>query len=124
MRHNVIEASFGNTVDFMSPINVPSRYTRADGIAVIILMRSDVADAPRWGLRTPYGRVLNIGTNNDGYTKEGITFPSSEAQGALARLVLLLTHVYVNKMNVSSADDVMLRSVTCTFWGIEVKQAI
>ena len=108
----------------MSTIKMPSRYTRADGIAVVILMRSNVANVPRWAPRTPYGRILNIGTNNDGYTKEGITFPSSEAQGTLARLVLLLTHVPVNDISLSSAGDVMLRSITRMFCGLEVEQAI
>jgi len=63
------------------------RYTRADGIAMLVLRRSDVTTAPRWAARDPYARVVNIGTNNDGHTKEGITFPSSDAQGQLARQV-------------------------------------
>lgn len=41
-------------------------------------------------MREPYAQVVNIGTNNDGHTKEGITFPSAEAQGQLARQVNLL----------------------------------
>ena len=61
------------------------RYTRADGIAMLILRRSDVMSTPRWAAREPYAQVVNIGTNNDGHTKEGITFPSSHAQGSLAR---------------------------------------
>ena len=60
-------------------------YTRADGIAMLILRRSDVMSTPRWAAREPYAQVVNIGTNNDGHTKEGITFPSSHAQGSLAR---------------------------------------
>ena len=64
------------------------RYTRADGIAILILRRSGLA-SPRWSVREPYAQVVNIGTNNDGHTKEGITFPSAEAQGQLARQVIL-----------------------------------
>ncbi len=54
---------------------------------MLVLRRSDVAATPRWAARDPYARVVNIGTNNDGHTKEGITFPSSDAQGQLARQV-------------------------------------
>lgn len=63
------------------------RYTRADGIAMLVLRRSDITCTPRWSVREPYAQVINIGTNNDGHTKEGITFPSADAQGELARQV-------------------------------------
>lgn len=70
------------------------RYTRADGIAMLILKRSSLTTIPRWTAKEPYAQIVNIGTNNDGHTKEGITFPSATAQGALARQVvhLLLLH--------------------------------
>ena len=37
-----------------------------------------------WAARPPYAAVLGAGTNNDGHTREGITFPSAAAQAALA----------------------------------------
>ena len=58
-------------------------YARAEGVASVILRRSDVADTPTIIPRDPYAHVLGIGTNNDGHTEQGITFPSGEAQKAL-----------------------------------------
>ena len=38
-----------------------------------------------WTLpRAPYAQIVGIGANNDGYTEQGITFPSSQAQAELA----------------------------------------
>lgn len=62
---------------------------RSEGIAAIVLKRSDLATAPRWAAISPYCTILNAAINNDGYTKEGITFPSKHAQMALEKQVLL-----------------------------------
>jgi hypothetical protein len=48
-------------------------------------LREDPASAAAWSPRAPYARVLACATNNDGHTKEGITFPSGAAQQALAK---------------------------------------
>lgn len=37
--------------------------------------------------RTPYAQIVGIGTNNDGFTDKGITFPSGEAQRELGTSV-------------------------------------
>ena len=68
-------------------------YARAEGVASVILRRSDVADVPTIIPREPYARVLGIGTNNDGHTEQGITFPSGEAQKALGTAVRFKTHI-------------------------------
>ena len=52
-----------------------------------MLVRTGLADVPRFAALSPYTTVLNAGTNNDGWTKEGITFPNQEAQKALERRV-------------------------------------
>lgn len=62
-------------------------YARAEGVASIILRRSDVFDTPVVIPREPYARVLGIGTNNDGHTEQGITFPSGPAQQELGTAV-------------------------------------
>ena len=63
-------------------------YARAEGIAAIILRRSDVALTTPWlAPRPPYARILAAGTNNDGHTEQGITFPSGDAQRALGAAV-------------------------------------
>ena len=67
-------------------------YARAEGVASVILRRSDVFDSPTVIPREPYARVLGIGTNNDGHTEQGITFPSGAAQtelGAAVRALLV-----------------------------------
>lgn len=61
------------------------RYVRSEGIAAVVLKRSDLLDVPRWAAVNPYCTVLNCGINNDGFTKEGITFPSKNAQLALEK---------------------------------------
>jgi fatty acid synthase, animal type len=58
-------------------------YARAEGVACIILKRSDVVDVPWIMPRDPYCSIIGIGTNNDGHTEQGITFPSGEAQHQL-----------------------------------------
>lgn len=62
-------------------------YARAEGVASVILRRSDVFDTPTVIPREPYARVLGIGTNNDGHTEQGITFPSGAAQQELGTAV-------------------------------------
>ena len=63
-------------------------YARAEGIAAIVLRRSDVAPTTPWlAPRPPYARILAAGTNNDGHTEQGITFPSGDAQRALGAAV-------------------------------------
>ena len=57
-----------------------------------MLKRHNLADVPRWAAVSPYCTVLNIGINNDGFTKEGITFPSRHAQLALEKQVWSLLH--------------------------------
>ena len=37
--------------------------------------------------RSPYAQIVGIGTNNDGFTDKGITFPSGEAQRELGTSV-------------------------------------
>jgi acyl transferase domain-containing protein len=63
------------------------RYVRSEGVAAIVLKRSDLIDTPRWANVSPYCTIKNIGINNDGFTKEGITFPSKHAQLALEQQV-------------------------------------
>lgn len=63
-------------------------YARSDGIAIVVLRRTGLNDIPTWASRHPYAQVLACATNNDGHTKEGITFPSGPAQKALAQEVL------------------------------------
>jgi hypothetical protein len=58
----------------------------------VVLRRTGLNDIPAWASRHPYARVLACATNNDGHTKEGITFPSGPAQKALAQEVLPLAH--------------------------------
>ena len=54
----------------------------------MVLRRTGLNDISAWAPRHPYAHVLACGTNNDGHTKEGITFPSGPAQKALAQEVL------------------------------------
>ena len=59
-------------------------YARAEGIAAVILRRSDVAAMTPWVLRrAPAATIMGMGTNNDGHTEKGITFPSGAAQREL-----------------------------------------
>ena len=63
-------------------------YARSDGIAIVVLRKAGLgAEIGTWAARAPYARVLACATNNDGHTKEGITFPSGPAQRALAQEV-------------------------------------
>ena len=63
-------------------------YARSDGIAIVVLRKAGMgAEIGTWAARSPYARVLACATNNDGHTKEGITFPSGPAQRALAQEV-------------------------------------
>ncbi|KAK9904717.1 hypothetical protein WJX75_001194 [Coccomyxa subellipsoidea] len=68
-------------------------YARAEGVASIILRRSDVFDTPVVIPREPYARVMGIGTNNDGHTEQGITFPSGPAQQELGTAVCKATGI-------------------------------
>ena len=65
----------------------PGTRHRSDGVAAVVLRRADFIDpaVPAWCPRLPYARALACATNNDGFTKEGITFPSGPAQQALAQ---------------------------------------
>ncbi|MDX2344590.1 MAG: type I polyketide synthase, partial [Acidimicrobiia bacterium] len=53
-------------------------YVRADGVGVIVVTRSDLA-------KRTYATIVGSKTNNDGYTSQGITFPSGQAQVQLLR---------------------------------------
>ncbi|CAK0786732.1 hypothetical protein CVIRNUC_009946 [Coccomyxa viridis] len=65
-------------------------YARADGIAIVVLRKAGLKEQiGTWAARHPYGQVLACATNNDGHTKEGITFPSGPAQKALAQEVCI-----------------------------------
>ena len=67
-------------------------YARADGIAIVVLRKAGLQEQiGTWAARHPYAQVLACATNNDGHTKEGITFPSGPAQKALAQEVRLYT---------------------------------
>jgi fatty acid synthase, animal type len=61
-----------------------------DGDQVVILRRLGLSDVPSWVSKPPLATILGIGTNNDGYTRESITFPSGPAQAFLARQVTFL----------------------------------
>jgi hypothetical protein len=50
---------------------------------------------PQFAPVLPRGDILAIATNNDGRTKEGVTFPSGPAQRALAEVVLFLWDVLI-----------------------------
>ena len=56
-------------------------YARAEGIAAIVLDKHSLA-------RNVYASLLAARTNNDGYTQEGITYPSSAAQELLLAQVM------------------------------------
>ncbi len=63
-------------------------YARAEGVASVILRRADVAPATPWVLkRAPAATIVGMGTNNDGHTEQGITFPSGPAQQELGAAV-------------------------------------
>ena len=63
-------------------------YARAEGVAAVILRRADVAPATPWVLkRAPAATILGVGTNNDGHTEQGITFPSGPALRELGAAV-------------------------------------
>ena len=65
-------------------------YARADSIAIVVLRKAGLKEQiGTWAARHPYAQVLACATNNDGHTKEGITFPSGPAQKALAQEVTL-----------------------------------
>ncbi|EIE19938.1 hypothetical protein COCSUDRAFT_44339 [Coccomyxa subellipsoidea C-169] len=61
-------------------------YARADGIVAIVIARPGIT-LPQFAPVPPRGDILAIATNNDGRTKEGVTFPSGPAQRALAEVV-------------------------------------
>ena len=69
-------------------------YARAEGVAAVILRRSDVAHMTPWVLkRAPAATIVGMGTNNDGHTEQGITFPSGPAQRELGTAVSRLPPV-------------------------------
>jgi fatty acid synthase, animal type len=53
-------------------------YARADGVSAVIVCRADIA-------RRSCATVLGTGTNSDGFTAQGITFPNREMQARLLR---------------------------------------
>ncbi len=53
-------------------------YVRSDGIVATLITREHLA-------RRNYSRILNCVTNNDGYNREGVTFPNKQAQVSLLR---------------------------------------
>eukprot|EP00884_Botryococcus_braunii_P011836 jgi/Botrbrau1/20653/Bobra.113_1s0077.1 len=62
-------------------------YTRSDGVSVLILGRRGLDSVPFWTPKPPIATIVGIAVNNDGFTKESITFPSQEAQRKLSRQV-------------------------------------
>lgn len=63
------------------------RYARAEGIGAMVLKRRGLKDTKKWANIPAYATFLNAGTNNDGYTPQGIMFPSSEMQRKLEEQV-------------------------------------
>lgn len=57
-----------------------------DGAQVLILRRQG-CHSPHWVVQPPICNILGVGMNNDGFTKEGLTFPNGEAQTALSQKV-------------------------------------
>lgn len=57
-------------------------------VQVIVIARAGI-NAPCWVIQPPLCRILAVMTNHDGYTKEGITFPSGRAQAELSAQVAL-----------------------------------
>ena len=55
----------------------------------MVLKRKGLRDTKRWADIPAYATFLNAGTNNDGYTPQGIMFPSSEMQRKLEEQVEL-----------------------------------
>ena len=87
IRANVLSVLQGTCKSFDASAN---GYARADGIAIVVLRKAGLKEQiGTWAARHPYGQVLACATNNDGHTKEGITFPSGPAQKALAQEVTL-----------------------------------
>ncbi len=78
-------------------------YARADGIAIVVLRKAGLKQQiGTWAARQPYAQVLACATNNDGHTKEGITFPSGPAQKALAQEVhSCLPHLIMHRAALS-----------------------
>ena len=74
-------------------------YARAEGVAVVILRRGNVVGTPWLHRRGPYARILGIGTNNDGFTEKGITFPSGPAQADLGITVRILWEASLEVIN-------------------------
>ncbi len=55
-------------------------YARSEGVGVLVLTKESLA-------LHPYAKILACGVNQDGWTKEGITFPNGESQFQLYRAV-------------------------------------
>ena len=54
---------------------------------MVILKRTDVRGTPWLHHRSPYTRILGIGTNSGGAKAQGITFPAGSAMSDLAAMV-------------------------------------
>ena len=67
-------------------------YARAEGVGAVLLSREELAV-------TRYARVLGCGTNNDGYTDEGITFPNQASQEALIKSVYSRHGIDCNRLD-------------------------
>lgn len=59
---------------------------------VLILGRPEMNYMPSWTAKGPIPMIVGIAMNNDGYTKESITFPSQKAQKKLFRQVFTNIH--------------------------------
>jgi len=55
-------------------------YVRSDGIVATLITREHLA-------RRNYSHIIKCVTNNDGYNREGVTFPNKQAQVSLLRKV-------------------------------------
>ena len=82
-------------------------YARADGIAIVVLRKAGLKEQiGTWAARHPYAQVLACATNNDGHTKEGITFPSGPAQKALAQEVTLSSPCHADEPSDSDLNAI------------------
>lgn len=93
-------------------------YARAEGVACVILKRSDVQDVPWIVPHDPYCTIMAIGSNNDGYTPQGITFPSGESQYELGTQVSIVSTLPGYHTCQSGCDDHLLRVLKCALFKV------